>query len=70
MKFKPKLTDVQKNAIFEKALNGARTCDLAKEFNVSEKTIQEIKYDLDRLNAAEKRIDIMWPSSARTFGAI
>lgn len=57
MKFKPKLTGVQKNAIFEKALNGARTCDLAKEFNVSEKTIQEIKYDLDRLNAAEKRID-------------
>ena len=55
--FEPKLTEQQKVAIFEKALNGARTCDLCKEYGVSDKTIQAVKYDPKRLAYAEARLD-------------
>jgi hypothetical protein len=54
--FEPKLTEHQRATIFELALNGARTCDLAKQFDVSKKTIQEIKYDPKRLAKAEAKM--------------
>lgn len=54
--FKSKLTDNQRATIFEKALRGERTRDLAKEYGVSEDTIQAIKYDPKRLEKAEKKV--------------
>lgn len=52
----PKLTKEQRSEIFRRALNGERTCDLAKEFGVSAPTISGIKYDVKRLAAAEKKL--------------
>lgn len=54
--FEPKLTEHQKATIFDLSLNGARTCDLAKQFDVSKKTIQNIKYDPKRLAKAEAKM--------------
>lgn len=54
MAFEPKLTEYQRAAIFEKCLRGAKTKDLCEEYQVSDKTIQAIKYDPDRLAAAER----------------
>lgn len=57
MAFEPKLTEYQRAAIFEKCLRGARTKDLAKEYDVSEWTIRDIKYDKKRLAAAQASAD-------------
>lgn len=57
MAFEPKLNEYQKTAIFEKCLKGARTVDLAKEYEVSETTIRVIKYDKKRLAAAQASVD-------------
>lgn len=56
-KFQPKLTEYQKAAIFEKCLKGARTVDLAKEYDVNVSTIQAIKYDKNRLEKAQASVD-------------
>ena len=55
--FEPKLTKRQKAEIFEKALNGARTCDLCKEYGVCKTTVCEIKYDPKRLTHAESKLN-------------
>lgn len=57
MAFEPKLTEYQRAAIFEKCLKGAKTVDLAKEYDVSETTIRVIKYDKKRLAAAQASVD-------------
>lgn len=57
MGFKSKLTEEQKATIFKKAMNGARTIDLAKEYHVSDDLIRRVKYDPVRIAAAEKMID-------------
>lgn len=56
-KFEPKLTNDQRGEIFRRALNGERTCDLAKEFDVCEQTICRIKYDPKRLATSEKKLE-------------
>lgn len=55
--FEPKLTEAMKAAIFEKAANGARSSDLAKEYGVSDRTICKIKFDPKRITKYEKRMD-------------
>ena len=57
MAFERKLSETQKAQIFEKAVKGARTKDLAEEYGVCSKTIAEIKYDPKRLTKYEKRLD-------------
>lgn len=52
-----KLTKEQKKEIFERALNGERTCDLAREYGVAKNTISKIKYDETMLTNAEKLVD-------------
>lgn len=54
--FKPKLTGEQRAEVFRRALNGEKTCDLAREFNVSTNLISRIKYDPKRLKTAEKKM--------------
>lgn len=55
--FEQKLTEAMKAAIFEKAANGARSADLAKEYSVCERTICKIKYDPKRIGKYEKKMD-------------
>ena len=55
--FEQKLTEAMKAAIFEKAANGARSADLAKEYGVCERTICKIKYDPKRIGKYEKKMD-------------
>ena len=57
MRFEPKLTEKQRQEIFNKALDGAKTCDLAEEYNVCRQTIVDIKYDIKRIEKAEKQVD-------------
>ena len=57
MPFKRKLTQKQKADIFNKAVRGARTVDLAKEYGVSKDLIEDIKYDPKRIQAAKEKLD-------------
>lgn len=52
-----KLSEEQKAIIFRKTLQGEKTADLAREYNVSTKTIRKIKYDPRRLDKAEKAVE-------------
>ena len=54
--FDPKLTETRKARIFDEALKGAKTCALAKEYGVGERTISKIKYDPKRLERCEKTL--------------
>lgn len=55
--FEAKLTEATRAAIFERAANGARSADLAKEYGVSERTICKIKFDPKRITKYEKMMD-------------
>ena len=55
--FEKKLTEAMKAAIFEKAANGAKSSDLAKEYGVCERTICKIKYDPKRIEKYEKKMN-------------
>ena len=55
--FEKKLTEAMKAAIFEKAANGAKSSDLAKEYGVCDRTICKIKYDPKRIEKYEKKMN-------------